>query len=149
MSTMNIIQATSPEDIQTCYQLRHEVFVEEQGVPVELEIDEHDAESAYHFLGLVDGEPAAAARICVFGDESQAIAKIQRVVVIQQFRGRKLGRDLMVHLMDFARANKLAPHIALDAQTYAKAFYESLRFIAIGDEFDDAGIPHIHMRQPA
>ena len=81
----------------------------------------------------------------MFGDK----AKIQRVVVMKAFRGRNLGRQLMRHLMDFARANKLAPQIALDAQTYAVAFYESLGFETTGEEFDDAGIAHIHMTQPA
>lgn len=147
MPKMIISQATTENDRQVCYRLRHVVFVEEQGVPVELEIDEHDEAGAYHFLGKVDGEPAAAARICVFSDKDGAYAKIQRVIVMPQFRGQKLGRDLMVHLMDFARTNNLAPRIALDAQTYATAFYESLGFIASGDVFDDAGIPHIHMTQ--
>ena len=142
---MNLIQAITPEDKQTCYRLRHVVFVEEQGVPVELEIDEHDEAGAFHFLGWVDGQPAAAARICVFGD----MAKIQRVVVLKQFRGQKLGRGLMLHLLNFARDSNLAPQIGLDAQTYAQTFYESLGFIAAGEEFDDAGIPHIHMSQPA
>jgi len=146
---MIVIQAIKQPDREACYRLRHVVFVEEQGVPVEMEIDEHDDAGAYHFLGLVDNEPAAAARIMVFGSGENSVAKIQRVVVMKSFRGQKLGRDLMVHLLEFARTNNLAPHIALDAQTYATAFYESLGFTATGDEFDDAGIPHIHMSQPA
>ena len=145
MSEMIISSVTTEAEREICYHLRHVVFVEEQGVPVELEIDEHDDKDAYHFLGLIDGEPAETARICVFGDK----AKIQRVVVMKAFRGRNLGRQLMQHLMDFARANKLAPQIALDAQTYAVAFYESLGFETTGEEFDDAGIAHIHMTQPA
>ncbi|NKB51178.1 MAG: GNAT family N-acetyltransferase [Rhizobiaceae bacterium] len=142
---MVIEEAKTLEDKQTCYRLRHIVFVAEQGVPVELEIDEHDEDGAYHFLGRVEGAPAATARICVFGDK----AKIQRVVVMKQFRGMKLGRALMMHLIGFARDNKLAPQIALDAQTYATSFYQSLGFVISGNEFDDAGIPHIHMIQPA
>jgi predicted GNAT family N-acyltransferase len=145
MANMIISPVTTKAEREICYHLRHLVFVEEQGVPVELEIDEHDAAAAYHFLGLIDGEPAATARICVFGDK----AKIQRVVVLKQFRGRSLGRQLMQHLMEFARSKKLAPKIVLDAQTYAVAFYESLGFETTGEEFDDAGIAHIHMTQPA
>ena len=145
MSDMIISSVSTDAEKEICYHLRHVVFVEEQGVPVELEIDEFDASDAHHFLGLIDGEPAATARICVFGD----IAKIQRVVVMKQFRGRNLGRQLMQHLMNYARGHKLAPNIALDAQTYAVAFYESLGFKTTGEEFDDAGIAHIHMTQPA
>ena len=145
MSNMVISTVTTDAEKDICYYLRHVVFVEEQGVPVELEIDEFDASDAHHFLGLIDGEPAATARICLFGDK----AKIQRVVVMKQFRGRNLGRQLMQHLMDFARRNNLAPQIALDAQTYAVPFYQSLGFETIGEEFDDAGIAHIHMTQKA
>ncbi|MEP1208990.1 MAG: GNAT family N-acetyltransferase [Rhizobiaceae bacterium] len=142
---MSISQVVTDAEKDICYHLRRVVFVEEQGVPVELEIDEHDAVDAYHFLGLIDGQPVATARICVFGDK----AKIQRVVVLQPFRGRNLGRQLLQHLMGFARQNNLAPQIALDAQTYAVAFYQSLGFETTGEEFDDAGIAHIHMTQPA
>ncbi|MEP0943058.1 MAG: GNAT family N-acetyltransferase [Rhizobiaceae bacterium] len=145
MSNMVISTVTTDAEKDICYHLRHVVFVEEQGVPVELEIDEFDASDAHHFLGLIDGKPAATARICLFGDK----AKIQRVVVMKQFRGRNLGRQLMQHLMDFARRNNLAPQIALDAQTYAVPFYQSLGFETIGEEFDDAGIAHIHMTQKA
>ena len=103
MSDMIISQVVTDAEKESCYRLRQVVFVEEQRVPVELEIDEHDAKAAHHFLCLIDGEPVATARICVFGDK----AKIQRVVVFKQSRGRSLGRQLMQHLMDFARDNKL------------------------------------------
>ena len=65
---MSIIHAESSEEKAACYDLRHKVFVEEQGVPVDLEIDEYDETIASHFLGLIKGKPVAAARICVFGD---------------------------------------------------------------------------------
>ena len=142
---MSIIHAESSEEKAACYDLRHKVFVEEQGVPVDLEIDEYDETIASHFLGLIKGKPVAAARICVFGD----MAKIQRVVIHKDHRGRSLGRELMQHLIAHARQKRLAPTIALDAQTYATRFYESLGFSESGDIFDDAGIDHIRMVMPA
>jgi len=137
--------ATSQSDRQACFRLRHLVFVEEQGVPVELELDEFDDTRAIHFLGKVDGEAVAASRVVVFGDS----AKIQRVVVHHSCRGRKFGKLLMLKMMDYVRTQNLAAEISLDAQTYAIAFYQALGFEPRGEEFDDAGIPHIHMVQPA
>jgi predicted GNAT family N-acyltransferase len=141
---MNIIQAKSPTQKALCLKLRHQVFVVEQGVPEELEIDSHDEAEAIHFLGYIDDAPVASARLCVFGQ----LAKIQRVVVIKEYRGQSLGRMIMQHMMQFVRDNALAPTVGLDAQTYAVSFYEGLGFKPIGEEFDDAGIEHIHMVQP-
>ncbi|MEE9314889.1 MAG: GNAT family N-acetyltransferase [Rhizobiaceae bacterium] len=142
---MKITIATSPEAKALCYRLRHIVFVEEQKVPVELEIDDHDENGAIHFLGRVEGEPVAASRLCLFGE----VAKIQRVVVLKDYRSKNYGREIMQHMLDYIRKNKVAPTIALDAQTYALPFYEGLGFVVEGDEFDDAGIPHSYMSQPA
>lgn len=77
------------------------------------------------------------------------MAKIQRVVVLEEYRGHRFGQVMMAYLLDYIRSQNMAPQIALDAQTYAQPFYEKLGFIAQGDVFDDAGIPHIHMVQPA
>lgn len=141
MSKFNVSAVTLDVDIQTCFKLRHTVFVEEQGVPVDLEIDEFDQDDSIHFLGRFEGEPIAAARIRILGDT----AKIQRVVVLKEFRGRALGRELMLKIMAHVRDGQLANKFALDAQTYALAFYQELGFQTLGGEFDDAGIPHIHM----
>lgn len=142
---LEISRAVSAEDKAECYRLRHIVFVEEQGVPVELEIDEYDETIARHFIGKVNGQAVAASRICVFDDT----AKIQRVVVLEARRGRGYGRDLTIHMLKDIRADNLAPSIALDAQTHAVPFYEALGFAVEGNEFDDAGIPHLRMIQPA
>ena len=138
------IAATS-ESVAECLRLRHAVFVDEQNVPVELEIDEHDHSDAIHFIGTIDDQCVATSRICLFGDK----AKIQRVAIDKGHRGAGHGRAIMQHMINHIRANRLAPIMALDAQTYALSFYEALGFVAQGEEFDDAGIPHIHMVQPA
>ncbi len=96
-------------------------------------------------MGRIGSSAVATGRICVFGDA----AKIQRVAVDSNHRGGGYGKLIMLHMIDFARKQQLAPVIALDAQTYALAFYESLGFEAKGDEFDDAGIPHVHMTMKA
>jgi len=125
--------------------IRSIVFIEEQNVPVDLEIDHHDSSDAIHFLGKVEGQPLAASRVCVIN----AIAKIQRVAVLKPGRGKGYGRDIMNAMITMIRQEKLSDTIALDAQTHALEFYRSFGFETKGDEFDDAGIPHIYMTMAA
>ena len=126
---------------ELCYDIRKAVFVEEQAVPLELELDEYDA-AATHFL-LTDGErPLATARLL----SKHGLAKIGRVAVLKDARGRGLGLALMAFVLDEARRQGFTEAV-LDSQTYAIPFYARLGFIAEGDEFDDAGIPHYLMRR--
>lgn len=118
------------------------MFVDEQDVPVHMEIDEHDAADAHHYLGWLGGEPVAAARIVVFPN----YAKLQRIALLAEHRGKGIGGEILDELINCA--GRLAPNlpIALDAQLQAKGLYEKHGFVAQGDVFDDAGIDHIHMR---
>ncbi len=133
--------ALTNEARAACYRLRHQVFVEEQGVPIELEIDEHDESDAIHFLGKLNGEPIAASRLCLFPD----YAKIQRLVVLKAVRGEGFGRTMMNCMMEHTKHHALAPSLALDAQTHAIEFYTQLGFRVEGEAFDDAGIQHVRM----
>lgn len=123
-----------------CFAIRQAVFVQEQNVPLDLEMDEYDA-AATHFLLLEEGEPLATARLL----DKHGSAKIGRVAVRQEARGRGLGRVLMQAVLDEARRQGFGSAV-LDSQTYAIPFYARLGFVAEGDEFDDAGIPHRLMR---
>jgi ElaA protein len=139
-----IFRATDPASVEACMAIRMEVFVREQNVPAEIEIDEHDA-TALHFLALREGAPAATARVLL--KEGGATAKIGRVAVRQAARGTGLGAALM-------RAVEADPALAgvrrfvLEAQTHAILFYEKLGYAAEGGEFLDAGIPHRFMSKP-
>ena len=131
----------SPEEFDQCFRIRTTVFVEEQEVPLELEMDEYDA-IATHFL-LRDGEtPLATARLV----DKHGLAKIGRVAVLKEARGRGLGLLLMQAVIDEAKRRGFTESV-LDAQTYALPFYARLGYIAEGEEFDDAGIPHFLMRR--
>jgi predicted GNAT family N-acyltransferase len=139
--SISIILAQTPADREVCFSIRKAVFVEEQNVPLELEMDEYDA-SATHFL-LRDGEmPLATARLL----NKRGLAKIGRVAVLREARGRGQGLVLMLAVMDQARRQGFTEAV-LDSQTYAVPFYERLGFAAEGEEFDDAGIPHYRMRR--
>jgi phosphoribosylglycinamide formyltransferase-1 len=128
--------------LECAFAVRREVFCEEQNVPEELELDARD-EDAWHFLAFVDGEPAATARLL----QTEGAAKIGRVAVRKAYRGRGLGDKVMEAAMHAAKELRLDPMV-LDAQLPVIPFYERFGFVAEGDVFDDAGIPHRRMRRP-
>ena len=118
--------------------LRHTVFVEEQGVPVELELDGEDA-SARHAAAFSDDD-----RLVGTG-RMLASGKIGRMAVSQSMRRQGIGRALLDALVAEARRLKLE-EVSLGAQLPAVAFYERAGFEAYGDVFLDAGIDHKMMR---
>ena len=120
--------------------LRREVFVEEQHVPEELEIDEDDR-FAFHVLMLKDEEAVATLRMLAHGES----IKIGRVAVKKEYRKRGLGTRLMKQAIEHAVRGEFADAI-LDAQIESIPFYERLGFVEEGEIFMDAGIPHKRMR---
>ena len=140
---MSFLIATTAEDRASCFAIREQVFVQEQGVPHALELDALDA-VAVHFLVRDDqtGEPLATARLLNKGDA----AKIGRVAVLPPARGQGIGRELMQAILAEAQSRHFSEAV-LDAQTAVIPFYERLGFIAEGPEFLDANIPHRTMRR--
>lgn len=116
--------------------IREQVFMEEQGVPAELEWDEWD-EPSLHALAWVGEQAVGTARLLPGG-------KIGRMAVLPPWRGQGIGHALLSALIDAARQQGL-DRICLDAQTHALGFYQRAGFIVGGEEFLDAGIPHRHM----
>ena len=131
---------TETRDIATCRALRRTVFIEEQGVSEADEVDDMDDE-AIHLLATLNGKPVGSARLLVMGDTG----KIGRVCVLTEARGTGLGAQLMQAAVTRFRSVPGVTKVKLGAQTHALGFYERLGFTAIGDEFDDAGIPHREM----
>jgi|TARA_A100001391_G_scaffold113212_1_gene76167 predicted GNAT family N-acyltransferase len=122
------------------FALRREVFVVEQGVPQELEHDADDM-TAIHIVGIMDGAVVAVARI-LFKPEH---AKIGRVAIAKSHRGKKLGARLIEFAVQVAGENG-QPRSYLESQADKTGFYAGLGFVAYGDEFMDAGIPHLRMK---
>lgn len=122
--------------------IRFTVFVDEQNVPAELEADEYDAD-ALHLLAtdVLTGQTVGTARIL---DKGNGVAKIGRVAVLSEFRGRGVGKLLMEEALRLIRERGFA-QIVLDAQMPVIPFYERLDFTAEGPIFDDAGIDHRRM----
>jgi YbgC/YbaW family acyl-CoA thioester hydrolase len=124
--------------------IRTEVFVEEQRVPLAMEWDDADDTCVHAVVFNRIGQPIATGRLL----PSQAgSAKIGRVAVNRVLRGSSVGRRVMQALMDAAR-QRGDRQIVLHAQRSAEAFYRGLGFTARGDEFEEAGIPHIEMTRP-
>ncbi len=134
--------AETDADRDACFEIRKAVFVAEQNVPLELELDEYDDTATHFLLRDSNGLPLATARLI----DKHGVAKIGRVAVVQNARGQSLGLGLMRAVLDFARQKGFREAV-LDSQTYAIPFYARLGFVAEGDEFDDAGIPHYRMRR--
>lgn len=138
----------APQDFEQAMQVRTEVFVQEQHVPVEEEQDEYDDE-ALHWLILNEssGKPVATGRMVSYqeGCQMRPVAKIGRIAVCKSHRGQRLGDWLMRDMMN-AAASEGFDQAILDAQTQAMPFYQKLGFVAEGDEFMDANIPHVRMR---
>jgi predicted GNAT family N-acyltransferase len=128
------------EDREICFRLRFEVFVEEQGVPVDEEIDALD-DTATHLLAFRDDSPIGTARI-VFDAET---AKIGRVCVTKAGRGTGLGKALIEKAVEIAKDTPGITRAKLGAQVQALGFYEKLGFAACGPVYDDAGIDHRDM----
>lgn len=136
------IETITHGDKKELFAIRKQVFVNEQGVPEELEQDEYD-ERAIHFLAKVNGRPVGTARMRWIDDHT---VKAERVAVRPSHRGIGIGRAIMEHLEQHARACQ-ATAVELHAQQSARLFYERLNYIAFGEPFLDAGMEHIAMRK--
>ena len=137
---MNIVIVTTDQQRKDAYHVRKEVFVEEQGVPMELEIDELE-EEAIHFVGYDEDQPVAASRMR-FVD---TYAKMERICLKKEWRGKGLGKELLIAMEEKAVQHNYR-QAKLHAQVHAKAFYESIGYTVLSEkEFMDAGIPHVAM----
>jgi predicted GNAT family N-acyltransferase len=142
MSQTLLQRSKTEAELADVMRIRFTVFVDEQNVPPELEPDEYDAE-AIHLL-LVDSDTSASVGTARIVNKGNGIAKIGRVAILREWRGKGMGEVLMQKTMELAREHGFTSAI-LDAQTYVIGFYERFGFVAEGPVFDDAGIPHRRM----
>lgn len=132
--------AESPQERQQALEIRQQVFVQEQGVPAHLEVDEHDQE-AVHWLAFQDGRAVATARLVRY---SPLQAKVGRVAVLPAWRSAGLGRQVMTEIHRWVGEQPFQ-EILLDAQVEVIAFYEKLGYQAQGEVFEECGILHKRM----
>ncbi|MEV2274880.1 GNAT family N-acetyltransferase [Nocardiopsis sp. NPDC049922] len=132
--------AEDDHDRAVVFAIRGAVFVSEQQVPIEEEWDERDV-TADHLLALVDGVPVGTVRLV---DQGGGVGVLGRLAVLPKGRGTGTGVALVRAVEVRARERGLTT-VELHAQTHALGFYERLGYTAHGEEFLDAGIPHVHM----
>lgn len=130
-------------ELEQAYDIRKKVFVNEQGVPVENELDNYE-EVATHIIGYdTDNSPIATARFRPFGEG----VKIERVAVIKEQRKSGIGKVLMRFIEQVAQQSGYEKLI-LNAQIQAQPFYDNLGYSPIGEIFMEENIEHIKMTKP-
>jgi predicted GNAT family N-acyltransferase len=119
--------------------IRHAVFVEEQDVPVELEVDGHDDE-AVHLVAVRDGTVVATCRLVAHG----ATVHLGRLAVDASARRQGIAALLVRAADAWGRAHG-ARRMLLSAQTYASGLYLAAGYVPVGDPYMEAGIEHVDM----
>ncbi|EDL63057.1 GNAT family N-acetyltransferase [Bacillus sp. SG-1] len=136
-----MILAKTDKELQDALHVRKVVFVGEQNVPMEEEIDEFENTSD-HFVLYDEDEPVGAGRFRV----KEGQGKVERICVLSTTRGKGAGKRIMNFIEEHARSKEV-PALILNAQTHAIPFYENLGYSITSDEFLDAGIPHKSMKK--
>jgi YbgC/YbaW family acyl-CoA thioester hydrolase len=126
---------------QPAQAIRTEVFVREQQIPAEMEWDEADASCVHAVAFNRFGMPLATGRLL---EHVPGVAKIGRMAVLGPMRGTRVGRAVLDALMKAAR-DRGDREVLLHAQTSAAGFYSRAGYVTRGDEFEEAGIPHVEM----
>ena len=122
------------------YPIRKAVFIEEQGVPESMELDEYDP-IAHHALAYQGNTCIGTARLVTLSDHQ---ARIGRMAVLSSYRRQGIGGQLLRALLENGRSEGIT-QFELHAQLSVIPFYEQFGFIAQGAIYDEAGIAHRDM----
>lgn len=135
------------EELNFGFALRIEVFVKEQKVPIELELDDKDhSDNTVHIGYFHEDNLIGVARLI---DMDKDVIHIGRVVIDKEYRGQGIGRELIIGCENIAQQIlKRKIIIELSAQIQAENFYKSLGYNRVNDKiYLDAGIEHVDMRK--
>jgi predicted GNAT family N-acyltransferase len=139
LSNIHVKTVASKNELKMAFAIRLRVFVREQGVPEEIELDRDDAR-ARHFLAVHSGKAVGTARLVM----RHGGAKIGRMAVLKSYRRQGVGLRLLKRAVQTARQSG-AKKIYLHAQVPVIGFYEKFSFRCVGPVFDEAGIAHRKM----
>jgi len=140
--TLLVKKISTSDEKKICLDIRYQVFVKGQNVPLEEEVDGKDDESE-HYLLFVNKQPVGTARVRYL----DSTAKIERVAILDAFQGKGYGKQLMQAILRDLQNTPGITKAKLGAQSYAISFYEKLGFSICSDEYLDAGIPHKDMQK--
>jgi len=132
----------SDRELKEAIEVRKKVFVEEQGVPEDMELDGLDSQ-ALHMV-VKDGEGVIGTARVMFLPDRQA--KIERMAILKPVRRRGIGRGIISFLNEELK-NKQVKQVILHSQYSAVGFYKSCGFEESGLPFFEAGIKHIKMQR--
>ncbi|WP_400246567.1 GNAT family N-acetyltransferase [Niallia sp. JL1B1071] len=134
---MEAIVVKTDKELEDAFYVRQTVFVKEQNVPVEEEIDEFEKNSTHFVLYDENKKPIGAGRYRAFDE----YGKVERICILSTNRKGGAGKAVMNKIEEYA-LNSGAPALKLNAQTHAIPFYSKLGYEVVSEEFLDAGIPH-------
>ena len=138
---ITVKRVETEDDLEAAIGVRFRVFVDEQAIPPEEELDEDDA-IATHAVALADGRAVGTGRVVI----RDGVARIGRMAVDRAYRRRGVGGLLLRFLEAEAQAQGAAEYV-LHAQEYVKAFYAAHGYAERGDVFLEVDIPHVEMRK--
>ncbi|MDN4071742.1 GNAT family N-acetyltransferase [Fictibacillus terranigra] len=141
---MEVKKISEDHDLKEAFYIRKEVFVGEQGVPLEDEFDEFDTldGECEHILVYFNAQPVGTGRIRVL----DGFGKLERICILEPYRKFGLGK-IMIQALEEMAEEKGVPAVKLHGQTQAEGFYTKLGYRASSTIFMEDGIPHIVMRK--
>ena len=139
---MEVKIVNSDRELADAFEVRKAVFIHEQNVPEEEEIDQFESDSV-HFVLYDDNQKAAGAGRFRILD---GIGKVERICVLNENRKTGAGVAVMKKIEEFAKSQGIST-LKLNAQTHAIPFYSKLGYETVSEEFMDAGIPHKTMKK--
>lgn len=142
MGKLNYKLVTSDRELEGAFEVRRRVFIEEQGIPEDLELDGYDGEALQ--MVVADGDMVIGTARVLFPATGQA--KIERMAVLKSFRRRGIGRRIISFLNE-ELSHRQVEQVVLHAQWPVVAFYRSCGFEETGSPFWEAGIKHIKMQR--
>ncbi|MBI88553.1 MAG: GNAT family N-acetyltransferase [Candidatus Marinimicrobia bacterium] len=134
---LDIKYADGEQEIKVCFSIRKKVFIEEQGIPESIELDDGKID-ATNICAIINNEYVGTAR---YRETSKGM-KLERFAVLKEYRGLGVGKGLVKFILDELKDHKT---IYLHAQESVANFYSSLGFKKVNDKFFEAGIPHWEM----
>ncbi|MCK1983455.1 MULTISPECIES: GNAT family N-acetyltransferase [Peribacillus] len=139
---MDSKRITTESDLKAAFQIRKEVFVEEQGFPLESEFDEYDTLNALseHILVYYNEKPVGTGRLRVV----DGLGKLERICILEPYRKFGLGKIIINTLEEIAKKKEIS-QVKLHGQTQAEGFYKKLGYHTSSDVFMEDGGPHLLM----
>lgn len=131
-----------PEELETAFSIRRNVFVDEQGVPLNDEFDEFDTLGGpcEHIIAYYEDQPVGTGRVRIH----EGSGKLERICILQPYRKFGIGRRIIASLEEIAK-DKGVQQVKLHGQSQAEGFYKKLGYRTSSEEFMEDGIPHILM----